>query len=529
MADNILTAGTGENLDAIIARNALKYDLLPYNSNPFPQTHPARLRGLAQLFGLKTTPVSGARILELGCAAGGNIIPLAALYPNAHFVGVDLSRTQVSAGRARIAELGLTNIEIRCQSFTELTNSDGLFDYIICHGVYSWVPAPVRDAVLRICSDFLSPTGVAIISYNVLPGWRMLQPLRDAFLMQMPSSIDPRTRVTAARQLLTFLNNFTTDNGAYKRSLSDWAERLARVPDDYIAHEFLEETNEPCTFREFLDAAARHKLGFLAESDLPSMIVDNLPAETAAQLRAIAGDQLGVTEQYLDLITARTFRQSILISETRMGEIKRNLSGESIVGQHLLSGGDLKIIETSNGGCVMSDSAGRQISSDSSAVRAALEKLKDNFPSTSSVDALLEGAGDEAAQALVRDALFKMCLIGMVIVTSEPVSALNKAPKRPVAIKIARADAERGEMATTNLRHERVAFDALGQLVLPLLDGTLDQAGIVDAVVKQIAAGKLQFARDGVAVTDPHQRELIAVEQVKAVLPAFARAALLAD
>jgi 2-polyprenyl-3-methyl-5-hydroxy-6-metoxy-1,4-benzoquinol methylase len=85
-------------------------------------------------------------------------------YPEARFVGVDLARTQVAAGRARIAKLGLTNIEILCQSFTELGDELGSFDYILCHGVYSWVPTAVQDAILRIIQARLSPVGVAYVS-----------------------------------------------------------------------------------------------------------------------------------------------------------------------------------------------------------------------------------------------------------------------------------------------------------------------------------------------------------------------------
>src|SRR5436309_1556438 len=94
--------------------------------------------GLARL---DPTYISVARVLELGCAAGGNIIPLAARNPNASFIGIDLSSAQVESGRARIAQLGLSNIELRCESFSDAAAPDAAFDYIVCHGVYSWVPA----------------------------------------------------------------------------------------------------------------------------------------------------------------------------------------------------------------------------------------------------------------------------------------------------------------------------------------------------------------------------------------------------
>jgi 2-polyprenyl-3-methyl-5-hydroxy-6-metoxy-1,4-benzoquinol methylase len=162
---------------SIVARTARSYDALPYTSDPFPNTHPSLLGAIARLFALDTAPVNEARVLELGCASGGNIIPLAARHPQASFVGVDLSKAQIEAGQARLARLNLSNIALRCQSFAEIEKGGAGFDYIICHGVYSWVPAPLREAILRICRENLSPRGVALVSYNVLPGWRMLQPL----------------------------------------------------------------------------------------------------------------------------------------------------------------------------------------------------------------------------------------------------------------------------------------------------------------------------------------------------------------
>src|SRR5262249_16385673 len=151
--------------------NSRSYDALPYASEPFPSTHPALLGALARLFGIEAAPLNGARILELGCAVGGNIIPLAARHPDATLVGIDLSGARVAAAPAPLADLGLANIEVRCQGIDDLLDAaDAPFDYIICHGVYSWVPAVVRESILRICRQRLSARGVAIVSYNVLPG-----------------------------------------------------------------------------------------------------------------------------------------------------------------------------------------------------------------------------------------------------------------------------------------------------------------------------------------------------------------------
>jgi SAM-dependent methyltransferase len=325
------------DISAIVARTSRSYDALPYTSNPFPMTHPALVGAIARLFALEAAPLGGARVLELGCAAGGNIIPLAARHPDASILGVDLSAAQVAAGRARVADLGLTNIEIRCQSFADFdSRHEGPFDYIICHGVYSWVPAPLRDTILRICRDGLAPHGVALVSYNVLPGWRMLQALRDCFLLHSTRDADPRRRAAEARALVQLLPRGAPDDGAYKSFLAAEAARLGGSSDEYLAHEFLDDVNEPCTFRDFVGAAQRHDLAFLAEADLPSMVVTNYPPAMAEVVPRIGGNALLATEQSIDMVSGRTFRQTLLVAADRASAIDRQLAGARLESLHFL-------------------------------------------------------------------------------------------------------------------------------------------------------------------------------------------------
>ncbi len=171
---------------------------MPYTSHPFPATQPARIGAIATLFGLSPPPVATARVLEIGCASGGNIIPLAARFPQARFTGVDVSPVQVAAGKKRCAALGLDNIDIHCISITDFEAADKSFDYIICHGVFSWVTVDVREAILARVGKMLSRDGVADISYNVLPGWRMRQALRDSMILHAGEGDDPAHRVTRA-------------------------------------------------------------------------------------------------------------------------------------------------------------------------------------------------------------------------------------------------------------------------------------------------------------------------------------------
>lgn len=517
-----------EDLEQLIARMALKYDLLPYTSNPFPQTQPGRLGAIATLSGLEVAPLATARVLELGCAAGGNLIPLAARFAGARFVGVDLSRTQVAAGRARIARLGLSNIEILCRSFTELDATDGEFDYIVCHGVYSWAPAPVREAILRICRERLSPLGVAYVSYNVLPGWRMMQGLRDSLLLHVAETQDMRQRVAQARALLETLAAASPEGSLHKQALTAWKERFSQFSDDYIAHEFLEEVNDPCLFRDFVAAAEGAGLAFLAEAELPSMILENYPPQTAEEARRLGGGQLLAVEQYLDLLTGRTFRQSLLIARERFDRVRRDIAPDAMEGLAFLTAGDLRIEREGEGGRVI-DAAGRFLSTTSPAVLDCLERLLARFPAPSVLDDLLPVEAEDAAErrALARDALLKMTLIGMAAVTIDAVGASPEPGPHAKSWVVAADDAARGENFTTNLRHERVALGPVAQALLPKIDGVATATDLAAHLVRLGKDGRLTFARDGSPVADDEAMLRIAEEQTAICLQLLAKNALL--
>ena len=101
---------------------------------------------------------------------------MALALPGASLVGVDAAPKAIARGQGLVAELGLDNVTLQARRIEEHSPAAGAFDYVIAHGVYSWVPAAVRDRLLAICREALTDAGVAYVSYNALPGGR----LRDA-------------------------------------------------------------------------------------------------------------------------------------------------------------------------------------------------------------------------------------------------------------------------------------------------------------------------------------------------------------
>ena len=204
---------------------------------------------------LRRLPLDRARVLELGCASGGNIIPLAARFPNARFLGIDLAQRHIADGRQRIAALGLANVELRQGDVTQVVFAGEHFDYVICHGVFSWVPQAAQDAILKICGEALATNGVATISYNVLPGWHLRRIVRDICLHHVGKDGPPQQRVVGARRLLEQIAKSASETDPYGQLLRNEAMRTARRPASYILGEFLAADNAPCYFHEFTRAS----------------------------------------------------------------------------------------------------------------------------------------------------------------------------------------------------------------------------------------------------------------------------------
>src|SRR5262245_46093065 len=126
------------------------YDAVPYGAGCYRETHPRFLSALAEFHGFPSASPDTAKILEIGCANGGNLIPIAGALPKASCVGVDLSKVQVESGKKQVLELGLKNVRLEAQDIGAITPKFGEFDLIICHGVYSWVTPPLQKKILEI-------------------------------------------------------------------------------------------------------------------------------------------------------------------------------------------------------------------------------------------------------------------------------------------------------------------------------------------------------------------------------------------
>ena len=292
------------------------YDAIPYESTPIPETHPGHLACLARLYGIEAAPPTRCNVLELGCASGGNLIPMAARLKESYFLGIELSPEQAYEGAARIAELGLKNCDIRQADILDLRDEGTRFDYIITHGVYSWSPPEVRARIMQLSAQLLSPQGVAYISYNSLPGWRMRGMLRDMLSYQVRDIHSPVARLKEAQSYLEFLGAaLENSNEAHAFYLKEEIERIQNSHPSYLYHEYLETFNEPVLLTDFINKAKKHGLDYICDIVL-SMQLPAFLGEEIEQLLNFISDPVERL-QHTDFLLNRNFHQSLLCHQTQ--------------------------------------------------------------------------------------------------------------------------------------------------------------------------------------------------------------------
>ena len=515
------------------------YDEVPYAAAAFAQSHPDRLATLARLLGLTPPALDTCRVLELGCASGDNVIPMAVTMPNATFVGVDLSLRQIEQGRQTANALKLPNIELRHEDIADIDDSYGRFDYIIAHGVYSWVPEPVREKLLAICHDNLAGNGVAYVSYNTLPGWRMRGMIRDMMVYHSRQFQGPRQQIEQARALLDFLAQSVPANTPYGMMLKQELDGIRTQPDAYIYHDHLEVVNEPVYFHEFEAAARRHGLQYLADVEFSTMLVTNFPPPVAETLMRL-GTDLVRAEQYMDFMRNRMFRQSLLVRDE--STINRKIQGGPMYGFQIASRGRSESARPSLAAGVVETYIGDKgmLKAGAPISKAAMLVLGGQWPVSIPFERLVEEAraklgataGDDKARpddavVLGGDMLQAYSIEAVELHVASPQMCLAPST-RPVASPLARLQAARGAVVTS-LRHEPTRIDGFCQRLLPLLDGTRDRAMLVEALVREAAAARPETPPHGDQVASASSSRETMQRGVESALANLGRAALLIE
>lgn len=524
------------------------YDEVPYPSVSHSLSHPDRLATVAMLMGMNPAPVERCRTLELGCAGGGNLIPMAQALPRSEFVGIDLSAHQIAEGQAMLAALDLKNITLTQMDILDVQADLGQFDYIIAHGVYSWVPPPVQDKIFEICHQNLAPNGVAYVSYNTYPGWNMLGTLRDIMLYHTRHVIDPQQRAVEARAFLDFLTeSISTQSNSHGGFLYVYVNYIKEYflpkSDAFLLHDELAEVNQPVYFYQFAERATRHGLQYLGDVDFASMLASNFPTEVFEALRRMVKSTVEL-EQYLDFLRNRMFRQSLLCHDDV--RLNARLSPERLASFYVASSAlpessepDIHSVSVEK----FNSLDGATFSTDHPVTKAAMLYLIDVWPRAVSFNTLLAEARARLNGAASADsAPIEVGADGQILGAnllkaygySENLVELHvyaprlvlEASDRPVASPVARFQAGHG-YKITNQRHERVTLDEVSTQLLTYLDGSRDRTALISLLEEKDIVEVQQ--QDGQPVEDREEIRNVLAEVLETKLKQLADAALLVN
>ncbi len=545
---------------------ATSYDEVPYPRLAFPLTHPSHLGTIGRLLGMAPAAVESCRVLELGCASGSNLVPMAYGLPQSRFVGIDLSERQIADGQQFVAALGLNNVRLTrldIRQAGEQLQAAGPFDYIIAHGIYSWIPDPVKDALLAACNRLLALSGIAYVSYNCYPGCQGRDMLRQMSQYHARQAAGPREYAAITRQFLEWLRQgLGTGDDAYRGALRQQVEDLAQVPDEVLLHDDLEGDNDPRFFHQFMAHAAEHGLRYLGDAYFGQMFGAGIQPAALEKIRH-AGDRLAF-EQYLDFLYGRSLRTTLLC-RAEIG-VTGEIASEGV--RHLWIAGAARPVSATN---VPLDLASLRLDGDAPIVfrsdectlsvatpvgKAALFELALAAPKPIRFETLLDRVrirlaaqpaaagspppvqptteGNRAAAAAIERQLIEMTVEWFAMRLLELQAACppiaTEAGARPVASAVARHQAARGWWRVTNLFHRRIRLDGeLGGRIIALLDGRHDRAAIVESLVEPVRSGQVVVRIDGRSLSDPDRIRPLLKERIEVCLEDFARHGLLME
>ena len=472
-----------------------EYDVVAYPGRAFPQAHPERLAVIGKLFGMSPVPVTKCRVLEIGCSEGNHLIPLAYNYPDSEFLGVDLAVTAVSVGQKTIAELGLKNIELRAEDLLEFPASAGKFDYIVTHGIYSWVPQIVRDKIMAVCRDHLSPNGIAYISYNAMPGGHVRAIFRDMMRFHTRAVTDPAAKIAKARACIRFVaSGMTNSDDPLSKLMRDEVDRhLLDKDEGVLYHDDLADINQPYYFHEFMSHANQHGLNFLGEADYFELSARNFPPETAEVLSRMQKDDPLLREQYMDFMKCRRFRQTLLVrqdapfSDVRVARQIRTLAAASAIKPVSISP-DLSVDVEAK----FKNPKGGMITLRQPLAKAAFLHLGSAYPRAVPFAELVSAARQilgpiattPADEDDLAEILHEAYSVDLIDLQSGPATFTMTPWERPTTSAVARLQLQTvDDDLVTNLRHAQIRVEpGLSRKLIELLDGTRNRADVIEAL-----------------------------------------------
>lgn len=522
------------------------YDTVTYPGQPQPAAHPDRLASMATLFGMRSAPIERCRMLELGCGDAAHLVSVAFGLPGSQFVGVDLAETAIARGHKAIETLRLSNVRLIAGDLVNLPANLGQFDYIVAHGLYSWVPQPVRERVLQICHDCLSADGVAYISYNAYPGSHTRQ-IASQIMRYHTTGMQPIHRPAAARELLQQVCAIAAGDESYRTLLQSEHERVGQQKDGFLLHDDLAAINHPVSIADFLAHAAEHGLQYLADAEYSDMADRCIDARVGETLHRLGGDDPIRREQYLDFIVGRCFRRTLLC---RAGTaLRRPASVEQLRLLRIASPAKALPGQAPPDAEHYVTPGGASLTTMHPLGKLAMQRLASAWPESIAfldllvmIDQALRGPKASASSrpaaatvdapsskesAVLGEFLLMAAAAGVVKFHSLAPRFARMPGPFPTASALARWQASEGDMVST-LAHTTVRLEgSLARHLLLLLDGTRNRSALLNDLTKLVEQRQVTLHHAGQPVTSPQLAKDLLTQSLEMQLEMLGKLALL--
>ncbi|MCS6898171.1 MAG: methyltransferase regulatory domain-containing protein [Myxococcales bacterium] len=254
---------------------------------------------------------------ELGCGNGLSLNVFAASHPKASFYGMDFNPSHIANGRRTAEQGGIRNVTFLERSFADLVHEKNLpeFDYIVLHGIWSWVSAENRQHIVTFLRDRLKPGGLAYVSYNALPGWSEMVTVRRLMLdvaARTPGDIETKIK-TAIEWLRKYWD--TQNKEAASRSYRNRIERILKSDVSYLAHEYFNKDWTLFFFQDVVQELRVAKLTWLTTATLEQTEPSFYLSRPKLALAREVVDPID-REQMRDFLGNASFRRDVFLKGT---------------------------------------------------------------------------------------------------------------------------------------------------------------------------------------------------------------------
>ena len=502
------------------------YDNVPYPSLTFPKTSPERLATQAAVNGMISADPRQCSFMELGCGDGTNLLAHAYMYPDSRFLGIDLSQKHIDRANISVAELGIKNAVFRQMDVMDMDEGEfDQFDYIVAHGLFSWVPEVVRKRLMEIYSRHLAHDGVGYISYNVYPGCHVRTMMNEMMQFHTRRVDDPIEKVRTGVSVLNLISEMTDAESTYRLIIKDELEAMLERSPENIFHDDLSEINQPFYFYEFAEMLAKNGMQYLTEAEERVLHFETLSDEATKMLDQVASD-LVEREQYMDFIRYRRFRSTLFCrKEIRLdrGYLDEHINEFCIAGR-LHSEADQSTVATEEPETFFGPRE-QTITCNHPLTKAVVRYLSSQWTRSVSFTDLLdrsiemfglpEGSKSDTDVSQAGNFIVELFRVGLFRLHRYPNQKITYVSSKPRVNRFAQWQIQRGSQTVMTFTGVSLEPDAdITKLLLKLADGTRTLDDLADAAMEKL---ELQ------GVNDQTQKRIAVEEAVKLNLETLAR------